>query len=142
MTLSDYIQKLKGDVSYHQLAKDSGISSNTWHKLIKDKKRNPTPDILMRIASYYGSTQQEQQNIYADLMRLSGYLDMMPQSIWPSLNQSTSDEILVEPSSFYTNLIPEVRMTLKELSELQVDNQRDIATVLQVTLKLTKRVQA
>ena len=121
----------KGDSSYNDAAKETGVSTNTLYKIIKAQTSNPTPDILSKLATAYGATKQRQRQIYADLMRLAGYMDMMPRRVWQVLREEGKKEeedrngdSRAMSSAGVINVIPEAQDTLKEMSGLSEGEQR------------------
>lgn len=89
MTLGDYVLQLKGDLSYERIGEDIGMSPATIYKIAVGKTTQPTPDVLDKLAVYFGATDQEQRAIYAEMMRLAGYLERMPEP-----RRRLSDELL------------------------------------------------
>lgn len=89
MTLAEYLLQLKGERSYERLGEDVGMSPATIFRIANGKTTQPTPDILEKLALHFGRTDQEQRDIYATMMRLAGYLDLMPRPTLKDALQAT-----------------------------------------------------
>lgn len=61
------IREIK-DVSLREVEKDTGISNAYLSQLERGEAKNPSPDILYKIAEYYSVS-------YVSLMEAAGYLD-------------------------------------------------------------------
>lgn len=88
MTLGEYLLQLKGDLSYEKIGEDVGMSPATIYKIVVGKTTQPTPDVLDKLAVYFGASDPEQRAIYAEMMRLAGYLERMPERLRPTLKDA------------------------------------------------------
>lgn len=93
MSLGDYILQLKGDRSYEKIGEEIGMSPATIYKIVVGKTTQPTPDVLDKLATYFGATDQEQREIYAEMMRLAGYLEKMPRRLTLKEALASTDDI-------------------------------------------------
>jgi transcriptional regulator with XRE-family HTH domain len=78
MKLTDYLAELARGQSLRSIAKASGVSYGGVQAIFAGETETPTPDVLQRLARYFGRDEDEQRVIYEELMRLAGYLDFFP----------------------------------------------------------------
>lgn len=81
MNLAQYVDSLRGGTSYRDAAAEIGVSRGSLHSIVIGRTKNPSPYVLSKIAEYYGNNYVDQQKIYATLMKLAGYLDLMPRAV-------------------------------------------------------------
>lgn len=66
--LSIYLKKLRGEMSIRQVAEKTGISNAYLSQLESGKRDNPHPEILKKLAKFYGIP-------IIELLKKSGYLE-------------------------------------------------------------------
>lgn len=92
-TLGEYIRQLMRGRTYRDVAagtKTKGtkkVSRGTIQQIVAGETLSPGPETLASLALYFGSSDQEQRQIYAEMMRLAGYLELMPNSHTLHTNQ-------------------------------------------------------
>lgn len=74
--LASYVTTLMGDRTLREVA-TAGISRSALHQIVTGKTTQPNPDSLALLARYFGNTDVERSEIYATLMGLAGYLDLL-----------------------------------------------------------------
>jgi transcriptional regulator with XRE-family HTH domain len=89
MELLDYLHDLKRGRSLREVARGSGVSYGGVQAVFDGSTKQPTPDILERLARFFGQTEEEGRQIYHNLMSLAGYLEYLPMGAQaPSLPNS------------------------------------------------------
>lgn len=83
MTLGEYVRQLMRGQSYRDVAagaKAAGvhIGRATVHLIVSGETSAPNPETLKALALHFGATDQEQRQIYHELMTLAGYMDFLP----------------------------------------------------------------
>lgn len=91
MTLADYVKELMGDTSINVTASEASVSNGALHNILRGVTEKPTPDLLERLAKYFGRTNEEKQAIYARMMELAGHLDLMPPHLRPAVQEPRLD---------------------------------------------------
>lgn len=66
--LSNYLKKLRGEMSIRQVAEKTGISNAYLSQLESGKRNNPHPDVLKKLAKFYGIP-------VIEFLKKAGYLD-------------------------------------------------------------------
>ncbi|MBA3533090.1 MAG: helix-turn-helix domain-containing protein [Ardenticatenales bacterium] len=86
MTLASYVKQLMSRISLgiNAVADAAGVAGGTLHNIMRGKTEHPTPDVLERLARYFGEAEGDQRRIYQDLMTLAGYLDFLPLPLNPT----------------------------------------------------------
>lgn len=98
MTLGEYVRQLMRGRSYRDVAigvKAAGahVARGTIHGIVSGETIAPNPETLKALALYFGKTDQEQREVYATMMNLAGYLDLMPQEPEPTAGQKVSNAL-------------------------------------------------
>jgi hypothetical protein len=94
MALGQYVKQLMGDASIYTTAQAAGVSNGGLHAIVRGQVEKPTPDVLERLALHFGKADQERREIYAELMRLAGYLELMPQQAQPLTPDEMQEQAL------------------------------------------------
>ena len=66
--LSNYLEKLRGEMSIRQVAEKTGISNAYLSQLESGKRNNPHPDVLKKLAKFY-------EIPVIEFLKKAGYLD-------------------------------------------------------------------
>ena len=74
--LAAYVTTMMGDRTLREVA-TSGVSRSTLHQIVTGATTKPNPDTLALLARYFGDTDVERSEIYAMMMALSGYFDLL-----------------------------------------------------------------
>lgn len=89
--LARYVDALIGD-RIDRIVADSEVSRATVYNLKNGKRARP--DNYERLALAIGRTRPEQREIYKNLMRLSGYLDLIADETDATIEQSQDELVL------------------------------------------------
>jgi transcriptional regulator with XRE-family HTH domain len=81
-TLAEYVRYVIRGTPNDKAAQAAGISSGTMHYILSGRTNNPKPETLEAIAKAFGRNDVERRLFYAEMMRLSGYLELLPN--WPA----------------------------------------------------------
>lgn len=66
--LSKYLKKLRGNMSIRHVAEKTGISNAYLSQLESEKRENPHPDVLKKLAKFY-------ETPVIEFLKKAGYLD-------------------------------------------------------------------
>ena len=127
MNLAQYVDNLRGRTSYRNAGAKIGISGGSLHKIAIGSVQKPSPRTLVKIAQYYGESEADQQKIYATLMKLAGYLDLMPRAVLHFTDLPPT------PSSPVPEKIMEM---MNRISKLPKDKQKKLNQILKLHLEL------
>lgn len=99
--LSKYFKPLIEDKGIENVAYESQLSRATIYNIANGKRARP--DNYERLALAIGKNRIEQREIYKNLMRFSGYLDLLPNDseIDEQLDKSVLDEIRARYPEIY-----------------------------------------
>jgi transcriptional regulator with XRE-family HTH domain len=87
--LSNYLEKLRGKMSIRQVAEKTGISNAYLSQLESGKRNNPHPDVLKKLAKFYGIP-------VIEFLKKAGYLDQ-------DISEETYEEKIDRLFQYVTN---------------------------------------
>ena len=87
--LSNYLKKLRGEMSIRQVAEKTGISNAYLSQLESGKRNNPHPDVLKKLAKFYGIP-------VIEFLKKAGYLDQ-------DISEETYEEKIDRLFQYVTN---------------------------------------
>ena len=87
--LSNYLEKLRGEMSIRQVAEKTGISNAYLSQLESGKRNNPHPDVLKKLAKFYGIP-------VIEFLKKAGYLDQ-------DISEETYEEKIDRLFQYVTN---------------------------------------
>lgn len=123
--LARYFNELVGD-NADRIVADSEVGRSTVYNIRKGKRARP--DNYERLALAIGLNRVEQREIYKNLMRLSGYLDLLPDDneIDDQLDKLVLDEIQARYPEIYAAAVAIVKARERGDLPNRVEQKREV----------------
>lgn len=85
MKIGETLEKYRRNRTYQDIKDNTGVSKGTYSQIVNGLTVSPDVETLRKLAFYFGDTEDEKREMYAEFMLSAGYIEPMPRRVKAAL---------------------------------------------------------